>query len=231
MKVGYCVTVAPTLASYRLRVEIPARHLGCEYAIGVTGRPTFFYKNGGHRLAESLAGGVVYDVVNDHFRGGHAKDYHAMCDVADVVTCSSETMQDIVYRETGRDSTVIDDPFENELSEPTCIGEGVLWFGHAANIASLLPYAPLEHLLVCTNGDYAHVQWSLENEAKCLQGAAVVLMTGGSPGASANRVVKAIRAGRFVVAPDGCAESWRELAPYIWVGDVKDGIAWALNNR
>jgi hypothetical protein len=56
-------------------------------------------------------------------------------------------------------------------------------------------------------------------------------MTGNNPGASANRIVKSLQAGRFVVTPEDCADSWRELAPYIWIGDVSDGIRWALNNR
>ena len=53
MKVGYCVPILPDLASYRLRVAIPSKHLGCEYSIGTTGKPTFYIKNGNVRLAES----------------------------------------------------------------------------------------------------------------------------------------------------------------------------------
>lgn len=236
MKVGYCVAVTPDLASYRLRVAIPAKHLDCEYAIGTTGSPTFFYKQGNVRLAESLKSGIVYDVVNDHFKGKYAADYHGMCSVADRITTASERMAEIVHEHTGREATVIDDPYETPEADPACIGNGVLWFGHSANIHSLLSHLDaLERLdaalVVCSNFSKASVPWSLENEAKCLEGAAVVLMTGDNPGASANRVVKAIRAGRYVVAPEDCADSWRELAPYIWVGDVSDGIQWALNNR
>jgi hypothetical protein len=233
VKVGYCVPILPELASYRLRVAIPAQHLECEYVIGTTGKPTFFFKQGNVRLAESLSGGVVYDVVNDHFKGKHAADYHGMCSVADRITVASDAMAETVFQHTGREATVIDDPYETEEKDAEVIGNGVLWFGHAANLHSLLPHlesirAPL---IVCSNFAKAHVQWSLANEAKCLQGAAMVLMTGGNPGASANRVVKAIRAGRFVVAPKDCAESWRDFAPYIWIGDVAEGIQWALHNR
>lgn len=233
MRVGYCVPVLPELASYRLRVAIPAQHLGCEYVIGTTGKPTFFFKQGNPRLAESLKGGIVYDVVNDHFKGKWAADYHAMCSIADRITVASERMAAVVHEHTGRDATVIDDPYETEEQPPACVGDGVLWFGHGANLASLLPHLPAvhEHLLVCSNIAKADVPWSLENETKCLNGASVVLMTGNNPGASANRVVKALRAGRYVVAPEGCADSWRELAPYIWIGDVAEGIQWALNNR
>lgn len=230
MKIGYCVPAMPELASYRLRVAIPAPHLGCEYVIGATGTHTFFYKNGNHRLAESLRGPVFYDVVNDHFTGKNAPDYHAMCGVADVISCASEAMAESIKRHTGRDAAVVDDPYENGVSPPECLGKGVLWFGHAANLKSMLPYIETPHLSVCSNIAHA-IRWSPESERDALQDCAVVLLTSGNPGASANRVVKAIRSGRFVVAPKDCADSWRELSPYIWIGDVAEGIAWALNNR
>lgn len=231
MRVGYCVPVMPELASYRLRVAIPAHHLACQYAIGTTGQKTFFFKNGNVELAETL-NGVAYDVVNDRFKGKHAEKYHGMCSVADVITVASEVMAEIVHEHTGREAVVIDDPYETPELPAKCVGTGVVWYGHAANLASLLPHLDyVDDLIVCSNIAKAHVPWSMENEQLCLQGAAVALLTGSSPGASANRVVKAIRAGRFVVAPKDCAEAWRELSPYIWIGDVAEGIAWALNNR
>jgi len=235
VRVGYAVPVMPELASYRLRVAIPAEHLGCDYTIGATGKPTFFFKNGNRALADTLTGGVVYDVVNDHFRGKYAAEYHGMCSIADRITVASEAMAEIVYEHTGRDAIVISDPYENIESAPLCVGNEVLWFGHSANLASLLPHLdtidPNYRAVICSNVPSATVQWSQRNEAHCLYSAGVVLMTGNNPGASANRVVKALRAGRFVVAPENCAESWRELAPYIHIGDVAEGIAWAFNNR
>lgn len=234
MKVGYCVPIAPQLASYRLRVAIPAPLLGCDYAIGVTGKPTFFFKQGYPQLAANLSG-VVYDVVNDHFRGNQAADYHAMCDIADRITVASEAMAETVRHHTGRDAIVIDDPYENDEQEPGCKGEWVLWFGHSANLSSLLPHWDAvtdagAGLLVCTNSDKASVQWSLETERSSLEGCAVVLMTGNNPGASSNRIVKALRAGRFVVTPGG-VPAWDQFAPYIWIGDVREGIEWAFKNR
>jgi hypothetical protein len=155
-----------------------------------------------------------------------------MCGIADKITVASEVMAELVRLYTGRESTVIPDPFEDDEREPECVGNGVTWFGHCANLASLMPYLTCsDSLVVCSNASGAHVPWSRENELACLKGSAVALLTGNNPGASANRVVKALRAGRFVVAPEDCAESWRELSPYIWIGNVVDGIAWALNNR
>lgn len=218
--IGYCVPRAPQLASYRLRVEIPSKHLGQPYRFGI-GDVTFFFKGGNPDLARGLKN-VVYDVVNAHFDD---PDYRRMCELASVVTCSSPAMAEIIKAETGRDAVVIADPYENAEGAPEVTGYRVVWFGHQANLPSLEPYEGLD-FYVLTGDD-----WTLQNEARALQAAAVVMLTGGNPGASANRVIKAIRAGRFVVAPDDCPESWKELSPYTWIGDVREGIEWAFANR
>lgn len=219
--IGYCVPILPQLASYRLRVVIPSRHLGMPYRIGQPGDVTFMFKEGNPELARRL-GPVVYDVVNAHFDNA---GYREMCEIADAITCSSPVMAEMVKAATGRDAVVIPDPWENAESAPAVQGERVLWFGHQANIASLKPYADLD-LDICTAR-----HWSLEAEAAMLEAAGVVLLTGNNPGASGNRVVKAIRAGRFVVAPHDCPASWRELEEFCWIGDVRDGIRWAFANR
>ena len=217
--IGYCVPVNPRLASFRLRVAIPARFVG-PHRIGGIGDVTFFFKNGNPDLARRLET-TVYDVVNAHFED---PDYRAMCEIATTVTCSSKVMAGIIKEKTGRDAVVIPDPYENAEAKPE-VKEGVLWFGHPANGESLRPYADLD-LRVYGVGD-----WTLAGEAQALASAGVVLLTGNNPGASANRPIKALRAGRFVVAPSDSPTSWQELSPYIWLGDVRDGIQWALNHR
>jgi hypothetical protein len=225
--IGYCVQPMPGLASYRLRVEIPSKHLGVPYVIGKPGNPSFFYKDGDCKLAVSLFVPVVYDVVNDHFAS--KREYREMCSVADRITCASDVMADVVWKHTGIEATVIDDPYENAELEPLCYGNGVAWFGHSANISSIRPYTEIPGLVVCSNVAGA-VPWSPVNELLTLSGCAVVLVTGNNPGASSNRIVKALRAGRFVVTPGG-VESWDRFKDFIWVGNVREGIAWALNNR
>ena len=228
MRVGYCVPHTPAMASYRFRVAIPAPLLGCEYEIGCTGNPSFFYKHfeGDLEIAKAP---FVYDVVNDHFTGKLGRHYRTMCARAEVVTVGSESMAETVKSYTGRDAVIIDDPWENEERTPACEGPEVLWFGHAANMASLVPYVDLPHLVVCSNIPNV-IKWTPDSERRALDCCAVVLVTGTNPGASSNRIVKALRHGRFVVTPGG-VPAWDEFAPYIWVGDVREGIKWALNNR
>src|SRR6185295_1757217 len=103
--IGYCVPIAPQMASFRLRVAVPAAHLGCDYEIGCTGTPTFFYKHyeGDLELSESC-GPFVFDVVNDHFAGKLGWHYRDMCARADAITVSSQAMREIVKKQTGRDA-------------------------------------------------------------------------------------------------------------------------------
>jgi hypothetical protein len=220
--IGYCVPINPKLASFRLRVALPSKHLGMPHTIGAAGDLTFFFKSGNPTLARRVKGPVVYDVVNAHFDD---PDYRLMCEIASTVTCSSEAMRGIVKAATGRDAVVIPDPYENAERPAAVVGDRVAWFGHQANIESLRPYAGMG-IDICSHG-----VWSLENEAKTLEQAGVVLLTGNNPGASSNRPVKAIRAGRFVVAPEDCPESWRELSEFMWIGDVRKGVRWAFDNR
>ena len=218
--IGYCVSVNPRLASFRLRVLIPSKYVG-PHIIGGIGNPTFFYKHGNPDLAKRLKVPIVYDVVNGHFDD---PDYQKMCKLATVITCSSQPMKRDIHYWTGRDAVVIPDPYENAESEPAVVGDRVVWFGHTANIESARPYADL--VTICSGHE-----WSLEKEAASLASAGVVLLTGNNYGASENRPVKAIRAGRFVVAPKDCPKSWRELRDFMWIGDVREGISWAFANR
>lgn len=218
--IGYCVQPNPQLASYRLRVQIPSKHLGMPHKIGV-GDLTFFYKGGNPDLATRI-GPVVYDVVNAHFED---PDYRAMCDISTTITCSSEAMRWAIRKVTGRDSVVIPDPYENAEAKPAVVGDRVLWFGHQANLATLKAYEDLNPV-VCSGE-----AWSRAREDADLASAAVVLLTGNNPGASENRPVKALRAGRFVVVPEDCPHSWKALSDFIWIGDVREGVRWALDNR
>lgn len=231
MKIGYCVTAAPSLASYRLRVAIPALHLGCAYEIGNFGDVTFFYKHneGDVELAQSC-GPFVYDVVNDHFANRNGGHYREMIRLATAVTCSSDWMRSRILDVTGKAATVIDDPYENDEQTPAMpAGDEVLWFGHRANIPSLVPYVGIDKLIVCSNIPDV-IWWTPDSERRALERCGVVLLTSNNPGASTNRVVKALRAGRFVVTPGG-VPSWDEFAPFLWIGDPAEGVRWAREHR
>jgi len=160
--IGYCVPNTPQMASFRLRVAIPAAHMDREYEIGTTGDKTFFYKHfeTDAHLAKSC-GPFVFDVVNDHFNGKYGQHYRLMCGMASQVTCASQRMAEIIRQHTYSRAVVIDDPYENDEVTPALEGDGVLWFGHQANIKSLHKYLELPNLTICSNLPHdAVVPWS-----------------------------------------------------------------------
>ena len=225
VSIGYCVVSSPNLASFRLRVDIPSKNLGMKHVIGAPGDVTFFFKGGNPELAKRLKGPIVFDVVNAHFAD---PDYRRMIELATVVTCSSEVMAGMIRDAFGREAIVIADPYENE-ERPARVQGGVLWFGHQVNLRSLEPYRGMDIGAPFTA--YTGEDWSLEGEVHALDAAGVVFLTANNPAASSNRAVKALRAGRFVVAPEDCPQSWRDLSDFIWIGDVREGIRWAFGHR
>jgi glycosyltransferase involved in cell wall biosynthesis len=55
----------------------------------------------------------------------------------------------------------------------------------------------------------------------------VILPTGKSMAKSGNRAIESIRRGRFPVC--GYLPAFADLG--VWVGDIADGVQWALENR
>lgn len=239
--VGYMLPAWPEMASYRLRVEIPRRHLGLRSRLAEPGDVCFFYKHAPDLLEVARAQRrkgrkIVYDVVNDWFDLDRLKHiYHGMCDLADVVTCGSAAMARIVKEKTGRAAVVVEEPYENDVAAAHTTGRKVLWFGQRSNLANL-PAVCEElrgldfPLLVMSDvdDDKRVMRWTPDGEREALARADIVLLSGVNAGASANRLVKSVRAGCYVVAKD--VESYREFAEWVSVGDVRGGMEWALSH-
>ena len=47
---------------------------------------------------------------------------------------------------------------------------------------------------------------------------------------SPNRLIDGLQQGRFVIANEG-VDSYTKLKDYIYLGNIKDGLKWALNNK
>lgn len=132
----------------------------------------------------------------------------------------------------------------------------LLWFGHPSNLGTIGPLLaalprfgrPLSLTLVTTPSEdlinlvegcnkafrrrlkVSLQPWSPSAMAAALDACDMVLLptaAGDRPGRSANRVVEAMWAGRFVAA--GPSPSYRELADLAWIGDdMPAAIAWAM---
>lgn len=213
----------PNIASARLRSILPNNYLqNYEFAENIL----IAAKHGWKWPKSHDFSKVVFDVCDDHFNTEHEKHYRESCDKADLITCNSKVMQQIIANETGRDSIVIDDPYEDQ--EHDChAGQGVLWFGHKSNLRDVLPYRDIINLEVITNYP-GFTQWTPEAVHKALlRKPTVIVPTGKSAAKSANRMIKAIRYGCFVVAGEMPAHS--EI-PGPWVGSIWAGLEYAKDN-
>lgn len=252
MKISYVSPSDQSIASFRYRVLIPAGQLK-HHELYVDAEPeegadiTVFSKHWAANIpfAQTAKGNgsvIVYDICDDHFEDHLRFEYKAMINRADVITCNSEAMRDRIKEKTGRDSHVIPDPYEMpykaaEFSPdktPKC-----LWFGHSTNIPSLEKIPLVGDLEIITNCPEPRkegpITWTPYTQRALIDGmdkADIVLIPQDKPCKSANRVIEALRRGKFVIASG--IPSYLEFEPYIFMAtepeDFKNGVYWALHN-
>lgn len=223
------------IASSRLRALIPQRELE---AYGVKpGRDVLVIGKHGYEWEQAIRGyaRIVFDVCDDHFDGVHGRHYADACALADAVTCNSREMARVIKHRTGRDAWVIADPYEAPEG-PARIGEHLLWFGHGSNLKDLSPWFDrlAGRSLSIVSSVHGHeapgVTWHLWSPKTMTEQFAkaglVIIPTGKSMAKSANRAIESIRRGVMPIC--GYLPAYGDLGVY--VGDIEDGIRWALDN-
>ncbi len=232
------------VASTRYRIVIPAmelQRLGHEVTKDA---PIIVYNKGSvSQEVLDLYPKKVYDICDDNIdcpeRGA---EYRAHLANANAVTCNSDAMRYIVHQKANRIATVIPDPYEHPEWEPSW-GEGLMWFGHWTNLKTLARTG-LEGVTVLTNMDgvpdhypaakaaakTGFKRWSPEAMDEAFRSHAIVVIpTGRGIAKSANRLIESVRAGKFVVAEP--LPAYEEFAEWMWVGDLREGVEWAKQNR
>lgn len=213
MKIRY-MPLLPRLASARLRAMIPGRELmrmGHDVVLEGSCDVAILQK---HDWPEDFSIGakrIIFDVCDDWFSREWGDHYRRWCARADVVTCNSRTMAEIIKRETGRDAVVIDDPYESS-EKPAKAHYPLLWFGNSANLVDLAPLLPrLTLLKIISDAEHPAIErWSPEGMLRAWQDCGmVVIPTGKSMAKSANRAVEAIRNGLYPVC--GHMPAYHEL--------------------
>lgn len=239
--IGFQYEFNPIYASHRYRCEIPMMELlrlGEDVKLG-TGDVTIFTKHFNHKdanVAERLkkeGRKVIFDICDDHFRSPDRDYYMRICGVADAITVPTEMMRKRVAEETGKIAHVIPDPYEFPQNIPQFPGGGqnVLWYGHNSNWSALKSLLPIEgNLVTVTAPGLGNLPWSKENMLHAFAWADVVILPIGDDDTkqvkSANRMVEAIRQGKFVVAnPLPAYEGYG-----MFLGDIHEGLKWFREN-
>lgn len=228
MKVTFA-DFGPEIASSRLRAAIPQREME---KLGICrGRDVLVY--GKHVLGFDQIAGFgkkVFDICDDHFRHPELRGYYLEhAERADLLTCNSEVMQRRIREETGRDASVILEPYESP-ERPAEIGPTLLWYGHASNLQDLRRIRPqLNYPLHALTNHPEYAQWTPQAFSTAIaRPCIVVIPTGKSPAKSENRMVEAIRCGRYV-----CAEhlpAYEPFSGFFPIGDIPAHIEAALDD-
>jgi hypothetical protein len=218
----------PQMASYRYRVQIPAKSLGAQINQYPADILIFSKPQPGEvglaRRAQADGYKVVADFCDDHFECDH---YQEMALLADLVVCPTQTLADLIECcfPACDFIRVVPDTYEFQEFAPHCNGTNLLWFGHNVNAESLRGMDHGYPMRVVSNLPGA-IPWSLETLCDELLRADIVLMPATSKYKSPNRTLEAVRMGCFVVAePHPAINDFP-----IWIGDIKEGIAWASQN-
>lgn len=246
MKVTWKAIPDEALASYRYRVRIPMEHMradGIDATLNSRDADVVIFskhwdKAGDPVLARQLikAGKkVVMDICDDHFGTEHRDHYIRMCDLADAVVVCTERLKERVLEETGRDAKVISDPYEYPEHPVRFINEPpvLFWHGHANNAPSLARELPrlVEYQKVIVGNVPGATPWSKQAVMDGFAHGDIAIIpttnTLKNQAKSPNRMVEAIRQGRFVVANP--MPSYEEFG--LWTGDIVEGIEWVRKNR
>jgi hypothetical protein len=255
VKISYVCHTGLSVASTRYRIVIPANglnKLGHHVTVGppdLDADVVVFSKHFSQDdpdLARRARGRVAFDICDDHFDTKFRDHYTTMIDLASTITCSTETLRSRIAERTGREANVIPDPYEFPEQEPSFSPGNVprlLWFGHVINVGTLRPLMPrLEHckLTIITNGDLSApragvevVKWSPQSMLVGFRHCDMVIIPSNleehrTRVKSTNRIVESIRQGKFVSASK--LPSYEQFSPWMHIGDVIEGVEWALSN-
>lgn len=237
--------IDPAVASTRYRAIAPIHYLK-NHGVVPSGDDGDLLVVGKHDWDASIVErykAFIFDVCDDWFKDAKLGPfYRKMCGKAALVTCNSDVMRFRIHQETGRAAMVIPDAYETPEKAPSW-GTGLFWYGNTINLPDFFrgvkKLQGLNVPLGCVSRHDPHlsdevkqliIPWSPTAVEKGLAGCAVVIIpTGVSAAKSGNRLIEAVRAGKFVVAEP--LPAYEEFADLMWVGDLREGVEWALGNE
>lgn len=221
------------LASTRYRIGLPAYELQkMGWEVTKEAKTLIFGKSNIDAEILKLYKYRIYDVCDNNFdcpkRG---EEYRRYCRESDAVTCNSDAMRFLIHREGGRVAEVIPDPYEHPEWEPSW-GDGLMWYGHSVNVKDLVRVIPQlrgRPVVALTNETErleSFVPWSKEAMDEWFtKSRFVIIPTGRNIYKSANRLLEAVRAGKFVVAEP--LPAYEEFREWMWIGGIREGLDWA----
>lgn len=259
LKICFVLYAGPEMASTRYRAVVPGKVLGKHGFHVIAGEPdpnfdVFIFSKHFNpadpeiaKVLKSKGKTIIYDVCDYHFEGKHRDHYLRMCEIAHVITCTTEPMQDYIKEFTGRHATVVPDPVEFPEAKVRFDPEDpirLFWYGNTLNLDTLVPIIPDIEGMTLTVVTTREVEFNRVGSTYCRTWSPTAMFEGFINSdivimptltddrrklvKSHNRVSEAIRQGHYVCA--GHLPSYEQFAPWMHLGNVREGINWALAN-
>ena len=193
---------------------------------------------------------MIFHCCDNHFGREHGEHYRRMMSIVDKVTVTTPYMGKVLKLQGIKQrAQVIDDPYEFDEAPAQFAPYGklkVLWFGHPSNIGPLADIWPEIKdkcdLRICTS--------TTGRLGSVFEGASILPYS--KPGLlfamawsdcvilpqtldeitmvkSPNRLVEAVRRGKFVIASP--IPSYTQFTDIMYIGDVSDGVEWILRQK
>lgn len=260
MHVHYVTISGEDLASFRMRIKIPAQvlaskhHKEFSYTCGENPDPEadvnvfskHFNKDKDLFAAHSLKGKskVVFDICDDYFEKSHHDYYVEMTEQADTVVCNSGNMVDRVKEVTGVDAVCIGDPYSFPLIAPDAPAQvkepNIIWYGNRANLNSILSRTnELPNLTIVSNSQPVvlppHVKYRTWFpglvEQLMWEYQIVVIPRIEGPAATKKSCNRAVDALRAgAFVVTDFPEVFEPLKDYIFIGDLESGVQFYKDN-
>jgi hypothetical protein len=154
------------------------------------------------------------------------------------ITTTCEELKKLIETKTDKPVYVVPDPTEREqepvIFETKQVYNGC-YYGSYGNLKQIdFNNYDLSKVNLNVMSNEGPLMWSFEAQGKMVRESDLVILPVNNDHAMTkykghNRPIDAIRQGKFVIT-NATIPSWVKLKDYMWVGDINEGIKWAINN-
>jgi len=158
---------------------------------------------------------------------------------ATAITTTCYRLKDLIESKVNKDVFVIPDPTEREEEpikfEPNPTRLNAVYYGSAGNLKQIdWSQYDLKNVNLKIISNEGPIFWDFKTQGEFVRQSDLALLPVNNDHEMTqykgnNRPVDALRQGKFVIT-NATIPSWQLLTNFIWLGDINEGIKWAINN-
>ena len=158
---------------------------------------------------------------------------------ATAITTTCYKLRDLIESKVNKEVFVIPDPTEREEEPikfaPNLARLNAVYYGSAGNLEQInwsnIDLKNVDLKIISNKGP---IFWDYKTQGEFVRQSDLVLLPVNNDHEMTqykgnNRPIDALRQGKFVIT-NATIPSWQLLTNFIWLGDINDGIKWAINN-